>query len=91
MGRLGLEVSTMTPDVWADFNQVDDDGHVVAYLEDIVHAERVVLGGAVVVADPEAKAHTAVVVGISPAGVVALDVDWATQPTGSPAGSTTAV
>ena len=81
----------MTPDVWADFNQVDDDGHVVAYLEDIVHAERVVLGGAVVVADPETKAHTAVVVGISPAGVVALDVDWATQPTGSPAGSTTAV
>lgn len=81
----------MTPDIWADFNQVDDDGQVVAYLEDIVHAERVVLGGAVIVADPEAKAHTAVVVGISPAGVVALDVDWSSQPSDTPAGSATTV
>ena len=41
----------MTPDVWADFNQVDGEGHVVAYLEDVVHAERVVVGNVVVVAD----------------------------------------
>lgn len=41
----------MTPDVWADFNQIDDDGHVVAYLEDIVRPERVV-AARTVVADP---------------------------------------
>lgn len=81
----------MTPDVWADFNQLDDAGYVVAFLEDIVRPERVVLGSTVVVADPEAKAHTAVVAGISPAGVLALDVDWSSQPTSAPAGSTTAV
>lgn len=81
----------MTPDVWADFNQLDDDGHVVAYLEDIVRAEKVVLGSTVVVADPDAKAHTAVVAGISSAGVLALDVDWSSHPTSAPAGSTTNV
>ncbi len=48
----------MNPDVWADFNQLDDDGHVVAFLEDIVHAERIVPGGNVLVADPDAKVHT---------------------------------
>lgn len=32
----------MTPDVWADYNQVDDGGHVLAYLEDIVRPERTV-------------------------------------------------
>jgi hypothetical protein len=80
----------MTPDIWADYNQIDDDGHVVAYLEDIVRPERVVLGSTVVVADPEAKSHLAVVIGISPAGVLALDVDWQSQPTSTPAGSATA-
>ncbi|HEY9556993.1 MAG TPA: hypothetical protein VIR58_09675 [Acidimicrobiales bacterium] len=79
----------MTPDVWADFNQLDHDGYVVAYLEDIVRAEHVVLGSTVVVADPEAKAHTAVVAGISPEGVLALDVDWASRPSTAPAGSAT--
>lgn len=78
----------MTPDVWADFNQVDDDGYVVAYLEDIVRPERVVPGGTVVVADPEARAHTAIVAAISGAGVLALDVDWSSQPTSAQAGST---
>ena len=72
----------MNPDIWADYNQIDDDSHVVAYLEDIVRAERVVVGGTVVVADPEAKAHTAVVAGVSPQGVVALDVDWSSRPRG---------
>jgi hypothetical protein len=83
------EVITMTPDLWADYNQLDDDGHVVAYLEDIVRPERVVLGSTVVVADPEAKAHLAVIVGMTPAGVLSLDVDWSSQPTSAPAGSTT--
>lgn len=80
----------MTPDLWADYNQIDADGHVVAYLEDIVHPERVVVGRTVVVADPEAKAHTAVVAGISATGVVALDVDWASQPAAGRATSATA-
>lgn len=78
---------TMTPDVWADYNQIDDDGHVLVYLEDIVRPERVVVGGTVVVADPEAKAHTAVVVDLSSKGTVALDVDWSSEPTSAPAGS----
>src|SRR3546814_19575452 len=77
----------MTPDVWADFNQLDHDGYVVAYLEDIVRAEHVVLGSTVVVADPEAKAHTAVVAGISQEGVLALYVDWASRPRTAPSGS----
>lgn len=81
----------MTPDVWADYNQLDDDGYVVAYLEDIVRPERVVVGGTVVVADPEAKPHRAIVTRISGSGVLALDVDWSSQPTSAPAGSTTAV
>jgi len=80
----------MTPDVWADYNQIDEHGHVVAYLEDIVHPERVVAGGTVVVADPEAKAHTAVVAGISPQGTVALDVDWTSRPATAHTGSATA-
>ena len=42
----------MTPEIWDDFNQIDDDGHVVAYLEDIVHPERVVAGGTVVATSP---------------------------------------
>lgn len=70
----------MTPDLWADYNQIDEEGRVVAYLEDIVCAEHVVVGGTVVVADPEAKAHTAVVAEISSRGTVALDVDWTSQP-----------
>lgn len=70
----------MTPDLWADYNQIDDDGHVVAYLEDIVRPEHVVVGATVLVADPEAKAHSAVVAGISPQGTVALHVDWASEP-----------
>lgn len=78
----------MTPDVWADFNQVDGEGHVVAYLEDVVHAERVVVGNVVVVADPEAAPHTAVVVTMSPSGTFALDVDWASRPTAAATGST---
>ena len=78
----------MTPDVWADYNQVDDDGHVLVYLEDIVRAERVVVGGTVIVADPEAKAHIAVVVSLSPSGTVSLDVDWESHPTAASAGST---
>jgi hypothetical protein len=65
----------MTPDVWSDYNQIDDDGHVLVYLEDIVRPESVVVGGTVVVADPEARAHCAVVVDISSTGTVALDVD----------------
>lgn len=48
----GVELISMTPDVWADYNQIDDDGHVVAYLEDIVRSARVVVGRTVVVADP---------------------------------------
>jgi hypothetical protein len=80
----------MTPDIWADYNQIDDDGHVVAYLEDIVRPERVVLGSTVVVADPEAKAHLATVVGLAPRGTVALDVDWSSQPTSAPVGSASA-
>lgn len=79
----------MTPDVWADYNQIDDDGHVLVYLEDIVRAERVVVGGTVIVADPEAKAHTAVVVSMSPSGAISLDVDWASRPTATPADSAT--
>lgn len=79
----------MTPDVWADYNQIDDDGHVLVYLEDIVRAERVVVGGIVVVADPEAKAHTAVVVSLSPSGTVSLNVDWTSHPTVAPTGSAT--
>ena len=71
----------MTPDVWADYNQIDDDGHVLAYLEDIVRPDRIVTGRTVVVADPEAKVHTAVVVDITPKGTVALDVDWSSQRT----------
>lgn len=70
----------MTPDLWADYNQIDEDGRVVAYLEDIVRAEHVVVGGTLIVADPEANAHTAVVTGIWPQGTVALDVDWASRP-----------
>ena len=70
----------MTPDLWADYNQIDDDGLVVSYLEGIVRPEHVVVGGTVVVADPEAKAHSAVVTGFSPQGTVALDVDWASRP-----------
>lgn len=77
----------MTPDVWADYNQIDDDGHVLVFLEDIVRAERVVPGSAVVVADPEAKAHTAKVVSLSPTGTVSLDVDWESHPTAASAGS----
>lgn len=77
----------MTPDVWADYNQIDDDGHVLVYLEDIVRAERLVVGGTVIVADPEAKAHTAVVASLSPSGTVSLDVDWESQPTAASAGS----
>lgn len=79
----------MTPDIWADYNQIDEHGRVVAYLEDIVRPDRVVVGGAVVVADPEAKAHTAIITGISGAGVLSLDVDWSSQPTPAPAGSST--
>ena len=71
----------MTPDVWADFNQIDDDGYVVAYLEDIVRVEVVVPGATVVVADPDAVAHLAVVVSISETGVLSLDVDWSSRPT----------
>lgn len=78
---------TMTPDVWADYNQIDYGCHVLVYLEDIVRPERVVVGGTVVVADPEAKAHTAVVVELSSKGTVALDVDWSSQPTSAPAAS----
>lgn len=77
----------MTPDLWADYNQIDDDGHVLAYLEDIVRPERVVLGRTVIVGDPEAKLHTAVVVDMSSKGTVALDVDWSSHPTSTPAGS----
>lgn len=80
----------MTPDVWADYNHLDDDGHIVAYLEDIVRPDRVVPGNTVVVADPEAKAHTAMVVGISPSGVVSLDVEWSSEPPITPKGSATA-
>ncbi|HXH59021.1 hypothetical protein [Iamia sp.] len=79
----------LTPDVWADYNQIDDDGHVLVYLEDIVRVERVVVGGTVIVADPEAKAHTAVVVALSPSGTVSLDVDWSSRPTAAAAGSAT--
>jgi hypothetical protein len=79
----------MNPDVWADYNQVDDDGHILVYLEDIVRAEHVVVGGTVIVADPEAKAHTAVVVSLSPSGTISLDVDWSSHPTTTPAGSAT--
>lgn len=78
----------MTPDLWADYNQIDDDGNVLAFLEDIVRAERVVVGGTVIVADPEAKAHSAVVVAFSPSGTVSLDVDWSSHPRAAPAGST---
>jgi hypothetical protein len=88
-GSLVVEVTAMTPDLWADYNQLDDDGYVVAYLEDIVRPERVVLGGSVIVADPEAKAHVAVVIGLSPAGTVSLDVDWSSQPTSAAAGTAT--
>lgn len=70
----------MTPDIWADYNQIDEDGHVLAYLEDIIRPERVTIGGTLVVADPEAKAHTAVVVDLSSMGTIALDVDWSSQP-----------
>jgi len=70
----------MTPDVWADYNQVDDHGYVVAYLEDIVRAERVVVGGTVIVSDPEARTHAAVVVGLSRTRTVSLDVDWESHP-----------
>jgi hypothetical protein len=80
------KVIAMTPDVWADYNQIDDDGHVLVYLEDIVRAERVVVGGTVIVADPEAKAHTAVVVVLSPSGTVSLDVDRSSRPHGKPRG-----
>lgn len=79
----------MTPDVWADYNQIDD-GHVLVYLEDIVRAERVVVGETVIVADPEAKAHTAVVLSMSPSGTISLDVDWESHPTTAPAGSAAA-
>lgn len=71
----------MVPDAWADHNQVDDHGYVLGYLEDIVRPERVVVGGSVIVADPEARAHTAVVVGLSPSGTISLDADWTSQPT----------
>ena len=77
----------MTPDVWADFNQIDDDGHVVAYLEDIVRPERVVAGRTVVVTDPEAKAHSAVAVELTSNGMVALGVDWSSRPMSTPAGA----
>lgn len=70
----------MTPDLWADYNQVDDDGHVLAYLEDVVKAERVVAGDTVVVADPDAHAHNAVVLGLSAVGTISLDVDWSSRP-----------
>lgn len=69
----------MTPDLWADCDQVDDDGHVLSYLEDVVRAERVVVGATVVVADPQARAHSAVVLGFSPTGVITLDVDWSSR------------
>lgn len=78
---------TMTPDLWADYNQIGDDGHVLVYLEDIVRPERVVIGRTLVVADPEARAHTAVVVELSPHGTVALDVDWSSRPISSTPGS----
>ena len=77
----------MTPDLWADYNQMDDDGHVVAYVEDNVRPERVVVGHTVIVGDPEAKVHTAIVVDLSSKGTVALDVDWSSQPTSIAAGS----
>lgn len=73
--------------MWANYDRIDDDGHVLVYLENIVRAERVVVGGAVIVADPEAKAHMAVVVALSPSGTVSLDVDWESHPTAASAGS----
>jgi hypothetical protein len=76
--------------MWADYNQLDDEGHVLVYLEDIVRPERVVAGGTVVVADPEAKAHTAVVVELSSKGTVAIDVDWSGEPGSAPAAWVTA-
>ena len=79
----------MTPDVWADYNQVDGDGHVLAYLEDIVRPERVVVGRTLIVADPEAKAHTAVVVALGSSGTVSLDVDGESQPTAAAADTAT--
>jgi hypothetical protein len=79
----------MSPDVWADYNQVDDGGHVLAYLEDIIRPERIVVGGTVIVADPEAKAHAAVVVALGSSGTVSLDVEWESQPTAAAAGTAT--
>ena len=46
----------------------------------IVRSEEPALPPSPVVADPEAKAHPAVVVWFSPTGTVALDVDWTSQP-----------
>lgn len=73
----------MTP----DYNQIDAEGHVVAYLEDIVRPERVVVGASVVVADSEAEAHPAVVVTFAPMGTVALDVDWSSHSESASAGA----
>jgi hypothetical protein len=75
----------VTPDLWADYNQVDDDGHVLAYLEDVVRAERVVTGDTVIVADPEAHGHTAVVLRFSAVGTISLEVDWSSRPTAATA------
>jgi hypothetical protein len=71
-----VQVIAMTPDVWADYNQIDDDGHVLAYLEDIVRPQRIVTGRTVVVADPEAQLHIAVVADITSNGTVIIDIDW---------------
>ena len=65
-------------DVWVDYHDVDDEGHVLTLRKFFISEELAVVGQRVVTGDYEGNRCDGRVVGIEPNGVVAIDLDNAT-------------
>lgn len=65
-------------DVWVDYHDLDDEGHVLTLCRFFKSAELVVVGRFVTTGDHEGNRCNGTVVGVEPSGVVAIKLDRTT-------------